>query len=125
MRCPCRKASESVSYEACCGRYHNDGVVPPTAEALMRSRYSAFALKNEIYLLGTWHPRTRPVKLDFEVGRKWYMLKVLYAQEDGDEATVEFYARSRMFGRTHSLHEVSRFVREDGRWFYVDGKVAP
>lgn len=123
MRCPCRKASESTSYEACCGRYHNGGAVPATAEALMRSRYSAFALKNEIYLLGTWHERTRPVKLEFEQAREWYMLKVVSAREDGDTATVEFIARSRMFGRTHPLHEVSRFVRENGRWFYVDGVV--
>lgn len=123
MRCPCRKASETVAYEACCRRYHVGGAVPPTAEALVRSRYAAFALKNDLYLLGTWHPRTRPATLEFEAGRDWYMLKIIAARESGDTATVEFIARSRMGGRTHPLHEVSRFVREDGRWLYLDGVV--
>lgn len=89
----------------------------------MRSRYAAFALKNKIYLLGTWHPRTRPATLEFEAGREWYMLKIVAARETGDLATVDFVARSRMGGRTDALREVSRFVREDGRWYYVDGVV--
>lgn len=90
----------------------------------MRSRYSAFAMQNELYLLGTWHPSTRPARLEFEAGREWYMLKILAAREAGDTATVEFVARSRVGGRTHPLHEISRFVREDGRWFYLDGVVS-
>lgn len=89
----------------------------------MRSRYSAFAMQNELYLLGTWHSSTRPVRLEFEAGRDWYMLKIVAAREAGYTATVEFIARSRLGGRTHPLHEVSRFVREDGRWFYLNGVV--
>ena len=123
MRCPCRKPSESTTYEACCGRCHAGLALALTAEALMRSRYSAFAMRNERYLLETWHARTRPVKLENEPGRDWYMLKIIAARESGDTATVEFIARSRMGGRTHALHEVSRFVREKGRWVYLDGVV--
>ena len=74
------------------------------------------------HLLATWHPSTRPAKLEFEDGRDWYMLKIVAAEETGDTATIEFVARSRMGGRTWPLCEVSHFVREDGRWFYVAGE---
>ncbi len=121
-RCPCRKKSETISYAACCERYHA-GAPAPTAEALMRSRYTAFTRLNAPYVLGSWHPSTRPAAFEFEQGRDWYMLKVLTAHEQGDIATVSFVARSRMGGRTWALEEISRFVREDGRWFYVAGIV--
>ena len=89
----------------------------------MRSRYAAFALKNAAYLLATWHPDTRPKSLDLSHGDEWVQLRVLAAMTDGEKATVEFIARSRSGGRIESLHEVSRFVREDGRWLYLDGEV--
>lgn len=91
----------------------------------MRSRYSAFVLQLAPYLLETWHVTTRPSEIAFESGREWMLLKVIAAAEDGDRATVEFKAQSRLAGHTHVLHEVSRFVREDGRWFYVGGVVSP
>lgn len=88
----------------------------------MRSRYSAFALRNAAYLLATWHPTTRPTSLDLDDDDgEWVQLRVLAAEVDGDTATVSFIARSRNGGHVTSLHEVSRFVREDGRWLYVDG----
>jgi SEC-C motif domain protein len=87
----------------------------------MRSRYTAFAQHNAPYLLATWHPSTRPAAIEFEVGRDWYMLKVITAAEVGDTGTVSFLARSRMGGRTWVLEELSRFVRDGGRWFYVEG----
>jgi len=95
----------------------------PTAEALMRSRYSAFVLDKLPYLLATWHPSTRPAALDPNPpDLKWLGLAVKKAQvQDADHATVEFVARSRQAGRAHRLHELSRFVREGGRWYYVDG----
>lgn len=123
MRCPCRKASEAVTYESCCGRYHA-GEPAPTAEALMRSRYTAYALDLVPYLLATWHVSTRPKVLQQEPGLVWYMLKITGATEAGDTATVTFSARSRLLGHTHVLTETSRFVREGGRWFYVDGAFA-
>jgi SEC-C motif-containing protein len=123
MRCPCRKKSETTAYADCCEPFHAGLQPAPTAEALMRSRYSAFALKNDAYLLSTWHPTTRPARLHFDSGDEWVQLRVLAASTDGDAATVEFIARSRQGGHVASLHEVSRFAREDGRWLYVDGTI--
>lgn len=95
----------------------------PTAEALMRSRYTAFVLDKLPYLLATWHPRTRPATLEPNPpDLKWLGLSVKRAlAQDDDHATVEFIARSRQAGRGHRLHETSRFLREDGKWYYVDG----
>jgi SEC-C motif-containing protein len=89
----------------------------------MRSRYSAFVLDKLPYLLATWHPGTRPAALEPNPpDLKWLGLDVKKAQlQDADHATVEFVARSRQAGRAHRLHELSRFVREEGRWYYVDG----
>lgn len=88
----------------------------------MRSRYSAFAMRDAAYLIATWHPTTRPASLDLDTSEEWVQLRVLATRTVGDNATVEFIARSRNGGRTSSLHEISRFVREEGRWFYLDGK---
>lgn len=88
----------------------------------MRSRYSAFVLGHADYLLATWHPQTRPVALELDASTRWLGLDVRRHAEDGDTARVEFVARSRTGGASaQRLHEVSRFVREHGRWFYVDG----
>jgi SEC-C motif-containing protein len=87
----------------------------------MRSRYSAYVLQDAEYLLASWHPSTRPASLNFEPGLKWLGLEVRHHQTDGEHATVEFIARSKLGGRAHRLHETSRFVREAGRWYYVDG----
>lgn len=122
-RCPCRKKSEPIAYETCCGRFHR-GQVPETAEALMRSRYTAYATHNARYLLETWHPTTRPAAIDVDDGLEWYMLKIVGHTEIGTTATVTFSARSRLKGSTHDLRETSRFVRENGRWYYVEGMFA-
>jgi SEC-C motif-containing protein len=108
--------------DACCARFHA-GEPAPTPEALMRSRYSAFVLDLRDYLLATWHPTTRPAALPPpEPGLKWLGLEVKRsALQDADHGTVEFVARSKLGGRAHRLHENSRFVRENGRWHYVDG----
>ena len=88
----------------------------------MRSRYSAFVTENAPYLLATWHPSQRPAPRDFEAGAKWLGLQVKAFQPTGAAtAEVEFVARFRVGGRAVRLHERSRFVCEDGRWFYVDG----
>jgi SEC-C motif-containing protein len=89
----------------------------------MRSRYSAFCLERSDYLLATWQATKRPSKLALEVGVKWLGLRVIAFQViDTDHAEVEFVARQRApGGRALRLHERSRFVREDGVWFYVDG----
>jgi len=89
----------------------------------MRSRYTAYVQDRLDYLLQTWHPDTRPAALDPNPpGLKWLGLQVRrHAIQDADHATVEFVARCRQAGGATRLHETSRFVREAGRWFYVDG----
>ena len=89
----------------------------PTVEALMRSRYSAFTLRDISYLLDSWHPSTRPETLELEPEVQWIRLKVLASSED----RVEFVATFRVHGKAHKLHENSRFVREGERWYYLDG----
>jgi SEC-C motif domain protein len=116
-RCPC---GTGLSYDECCARFHA-GDAAPTAEALMRSRFSAFALGDAAYLLSTWHPSTRPHALELDAGVRWYRLDILDRGAGGplDAAGwVDFEA----FYRGDSAgtqREVSTFVREAGRWFYV------
>ena len=119
LPCPCGGAN----YATCCGRYHN-GEPAPDALTLMRSRYSAYALRLEPYLLASWHDSTRPAALDLAADNtKWIGLEIRkHNAESADRATVEFVARYRIGGRAARLHEVSRFVREDGKWFYLDGE---
>jgi SEC-C motif-containing protein len=95
----------------------------PDAEALMRSRYSAYVRELPDYLPDTWHASTRLADpLRFGDGVRWLGLEVRrHVQTDADHAVVEFVARSKQGGRAARLHETSRFVREAGRWFYVDG----
>jgi SEC-C motif-containing protein len=91
----------------------------------MRSRYSAFVLERPAYLLATWHPSTRPIDLPLDPGVKWLGLEVRsHKVTDADHAEVSFVARSRASGRGQRLEERSRFVREDGRWFYIDGALS-
>ncbi|MEY4884651.1 MAG: hypothetical protein RIS34_2505, partial [Pseudomonadota bacterium] len=99
----------------------HEGVHAPTPEALMRSRYSAYVLGLIHYLLATWHPSTSPGELDLSPV-KWLGLEVRHAAQSGDAGMVEFVARCRDSGRAQRLHETSRFVREAGRWYYIDGQ---
>ncbi len=118
--CPCESGA---SYGECCGRWHaglSAGVHAGTPEALMRSRYSAYVLGLIEYLLATWHGSTVPG--DLELPRvKWLGLEVRHAEESGDAGVVEFVARLRDGGRAQHMHETSRFVRVQGRWYYIDG----
>ena len=121
--CPCGLPRE---YAACCGALHSGGVASD-AEALMRSRYSAYVRRDEPYLLASWHASTRPASLDLAAQQPvptWLGLDVKRHVPDGDRAVVEFVARLRYGGgKAQRMHEVSRFVREDGRWYYVDGDI--
>ena len=121
-RCGC---GSTERYEACCGRFHNGNEVPVTAELLMRSRYSAYVLALQDYLLATWHMTTKPVLLDFSDANKtrWLGLEIKrHTLIDTKRAQVEFVARYKIGGLPAvRLHEVSDFIFEDGRWFYVAG----
>ncbi|MCX7522574.1 YchJ family protein [Microbacterium sp. STN6] len=120
-RCPCLSGE---TYAACCGRFHRGEATAPTAERLMRSRYSAFAVGDAAYVLATWHPRTRPGALELDADQQWRRLDVLRTEGGGmleQSGTVEFRAYFRVGGERGSLHEVSRFERVDGAWVYVDG----
>ena len=129
--CPCggapaaikRKGAEAT-FADCCGRYIEQGQLPPDALHLMRSRYTAFVLENEAYLLHTWEKTNRPGKLEFDVGAKWLGLDIkdfvpTGLQEGQETAEVEFVARVRVAGKATRLHERSRFVCQDGQWLYV------
>ena len=91
----------------------------------MRSRYSAYAIMNEAYLLATWHPDTRPEQLKLTAMQKWLGLKIYAVLEGGVDdtaGTVEFAARFKIGGRGHRLRERSRFVKMQDRWYYLDGE---
>ena len=110
----------------CCGRYIDDFLHTPApdAESLMRSRYTAFTLRRADYLLATWHPDTRPTTLEFEEEIKWLGLTIRRVlpprNSETGPAWVEFVARCRVAGKGHRQHECSRFLRSEGRWYYVD-----
>jgi SEC-C motif-containing protein len=96
-----------------------------TAEALMRSRYTAYVVHDEAHLLRTWHPRHRPASLHLDAGTQWTGLEIERTSAGGvedDRGVVEFRARYVSDDRVGELHEVSRFERRAGRWFYVDGE---
>jgi SEC-C motif-containing protein len=133
--CPCGGGP----FASCCGPFLAGAAIPTTAEQLMRSRYSAYTLRDEAYLRATWHASTLPVAAIVDPDEKvqWLGLEVKSAlrlrqrkadlPEQPDHDTVEFVARFRINGRAHRLHELSQFVREPElaggapRWFYVDG----
>lgn len=133
--CPCG----GPSLATCCAPFIAGSALPPTAEALMRSRYTAYTQKNASYLLATWHSTTRPLDpiIDEKEPIRWLGLEVKSAlrlrqrkvdlPDDPDSDTVEFVARFKLGGRAHRLHEVSRFLREPDpetgapRWYYLDG----
>jgi SEC-C motif-containing protein len=119
--CPCGLGRP---YGQCCGPLHA-GAPAADAQALMRSRYCAYVLGDADYVRASWHPDTRPDELDLgDAGAtRWLGLEVKrHVAIDADHATVEFVARYKPGGAPAvRLHELSRFVREDGRWFYVDG----
>jgi SEC-C motif-containing protein len=126
MLCFCgnKNKNKSLLLSQCCGRYldHFDTMPAPDAESLMRSRYSAFVLERGDYLRKTWFEMNCPADLSFEPGIKWLGLEVkAYKLVGSTQAEVEFVALSRLKGQPTRLHELSRFVKDNGRWFYVDG----
>jgi SEC-C motif-containing protein len=119
-RCPC---GTGLTYAECCGRLHEGVATAATAEQLMRSRYSAFVVGDPAYLLATWHPSTRPRDLELDPATRWTGLDVLATSDGGllsTEGRVRFRASYVRNGEPGAQEELSRFVREDGAWRYLD-----
>ncbi|GAB2468617.1 YchJ family protein [Xylanimonas ulmi] len=126
-RCPCLSG---LAFGECCAPVHRGQRPAATAEALMRSRYSAFAAGDDAWLRASWHPSTRPATLDLDDDVVWRRLDILATRAGGpfdDAGEVEFAAawRHAATGERGRLHEVSRFIREHGHWLYVDGDLLP
>lgn len=123
--CPCGGVPAGAPFAECCAPYVRDGAAAPTCERLMRSRYTAFALRDAQHLWRTWHPRTRPREVADLDGMTWLGLTVRAAGaggEDDESGTVDFVARFVTdAGEQGEVREHSRFARRAGRWFYVDG----
>jgi SEC-C motif-containing protein len=123
MKCPCQS---DKPYAECCEQYHK-GEAAPTAEALMRSRYSAYVVNDDKYLYKSWSKTTRPSKksLRHNQNNKWLGLTIVRTELGSifdSEGVVEFIARFQENGQEQQLHEVSRFFRENGKWVYLDGE---
>ncbi|OZG72027.1 zinc chelation protein SecC [Hahella sp. CCB-MM4] len=117
LLCPC---GSGKNYQACCEIYHQ-GQAAPDPESLMRSRYTAFSGSMWQYLLDTWHSSTRPASLGNDDPVEWFKLEVHESSADSDKGKVSFSATFRQAGKWMQLRENSRFLHENGRWYYVDG----
>jgi|SRR5690554_2537017 len=118
MQCPCGSAQP---YQACCGPIH-EGTLAKTPEALMRARFSAFAMELPAFLRSSWHPSTCPT-LSLADNPKWVKLEVVSSWAKGNKGFVHFRAYYDAGLRLGVMEEKSDFVREQGRWFYVHGQV--
>lgn len=122
-RCPCGSGEQ---FGLCCGPRLDGSNPAPTAEALMRSRYTAVVLGDRDHLLRTWHPHTRPRRLSLDPGQRWVSLQIVGTAAGGlfdDTGVVEFRATYRLAGHRGVLAERSRFSRVEGAWSYVDGDI--
>ena len=123
---PCLCGS-GLSYEECCGQFHAGEALPATAEALMRSRFSAYARRNVDYLLATWDAGKRPAVIDFsKETAQWQKLTIVDTKKgraQDSKGIVEFKAYYSQDGEPCFMHEISRFVKAAGRWLYLDGVV--
>lgn len=121
--CPCHSGR---TYPECCGSLLSGERTAVTAEALMRSRYTAYVVRNITYLLQSWHPSTRPADINPGSFPKWQGLHIIRTEagsEGDDKGVVEFKATFLTGKGNGVLHEISRFVKENGRWFYVNGEL--
>jgi len=122
--CPCSSGHALVD---CCLPYIEQVIAAPTAEALMRSRYSAFVLLNEDYLRYSWHPDTCPKNIRLNENTQWLGLKIkntIAGDVNDDTGEVEFVTRNKVNGKASRLHECSRFSRYNNRWVYLNGEIA-
>jgi SEC-C motif-containing protein len=119
-RCPC---GSERPYSDCCEPFHSGEQCPDSVETLMRSRYSAFALADDEYLLDTWHPLTSPEQIDLADNPDWVQLQLVSSEQDGDQGRVHFRAFYREGRQLECLEEYSEFRKVNGRWFYLRGDI--
>ena len=124
MNCPCRlgQLSSGQTFDRCCGQFISHRALPENATQLMRSRYSAYTLADQDYLLETWHPDFRPPRLQLDTGIRWLGLDIIVSEEHGVKALVEFEASLLVAGEVSALRERSDFVLQQGRWQYTSGQ---
>lgn len=111
-------------FSECCTAIFSGRCEAETAEALMRSRYTAFVTGNDSYLLRSWHPTTRPAVLELNGDQQWLGLSIKRIEKglaEDETGVVEFVARYKIAGKGYRLHEISQFQRTAGRWYYVSG----
>ena len=121
LNCPCQSGKD---YKLCCERFISQRALPENAEQLMRSRYTAYGLRDRDYLLATWQQAYRPSWLALDEAIRWLDLTILDAPAAvGNVASVEFEAKLMLAGRVEAMHEISQFVFEQGRWFYTHGEM--
>jgi SEC-C motif-containing protein len=123
--CPCGSGKDLAH---CCGPFIAGEAQPQTAEALMRSRYTAYVLARSDYLTATWHATTRRNNVGLDPAVRWLGLEIIRTEAGGPadrEGVVEFVAHYKIAGRAYRLHEASRFLRRGGQWLYVHGDLDP
>lgn len=116
--CPCNPLK---LFKNCCKPFLTHTQIAPTPKALMQSRFSAYATGQTDYLLATWHPSTRPQSVDLSQSPKWLTLQIIHTSSQGNHGIVEFKATYMAENNSGTLHETSRFSKEKGQWFYIDG----
>ena len=118
--CPC---GSERNYRDCCELFHSGEQLPDTVEALMRSRYSAFVVGDDDYLLESWHPLTSPDQLDLSDNPDWVQLQIISNEQDGDQGRVHFRAFYREGRQLECLVEHAEFRKVNGRWLYLRGDI--
>ncbi len=123
---PCLCGS-GLEYQQCCAPLHSGEKSALSAEQLMRSRFTAYALRNKEYLLSSWDAATRPEKIDFaQDDVDWRRLEIVSSKKGGprdNRGVVEFKAYYQLDGEQHVMREISRFKKTAGHWYYLDGQV--
>ncbi len=116
-----------LQYSLCCGRYHNGDAIPPTAESLLRSRFTAYAQRNAAYLLASWDKTKRPAEIDFtQETAEWQKLQILSIKKGAawdSKGLIDFKAFYQQDGEAYFMHEISRFSKIGQHWFYLDGVI--
>jgi len=114
------------AFDLCCNRFLSGQETPETSLELMRARYAAYTLGDDRYLRRTWYPSTRPQgSITGEIPIQWIRLQIIRHEESATDGLVEFIAYCKVNGRAQKMHETSRFLKDGGQWYYLDGTFTP